>query len=130
MAASRRVGSAAEPAPVVEEPPPVSAVVPPPPLEEPAGVPESGRSPEEEAQFEEARRFARLLISEIKLYNEEEVERGRAARDIYQRLKEDIDRSREMYEKRIPEEIRSAQDYFHAELVRILADGDSDALGM
>ena len=69
-------------------------------------------------------------MSEIKLYNEDDVERGRTNADLYQRLKEDIDRSREMYEKRIPEEIRSAKDYFHDELVRILADGDSDALGM
>jgi hypothetical protein len=58
------------------------------------------------------------------------VERGRANRDLYQRLKEDVDRSREMYEKRIPPEIRAARDYFQEELVRILADGDPDALGM
>jgi hypothetical protein len=45
-------------------------------------------------------------------------------------LKEDIDRSREMYEKRIPAEIRTGHDYFRDELVRILADGDADALGM
>jgi hypothetical protein len=121
------ISEAAEVEPV--EPPPVRPVQPPPPVE--AAEPVLGeRSPEDEARHEEARRFARLLVSEIKLYNEDDVERGRENSDLYQRLKEDIDRSREMYEKRIPEEIRSAQDYFHAELVRILADGDSDALGM
>jgi len=87
-------------------------------------------SPEEEARHEEARRFARLLVSEIKLYNEAEVERGRANNDLYQRLKEDIDRSREMFDKRIPPEVRAVRDYFHEELVRVLADGDSNALGM
>jgi hypothetical protein len=86
--------------------------------------------PEEEARHEEARRFARLLVSEIKLYNEEEVDRGRANGDLYQRLKEDIDRSREMFEKRIPPEVRSNRDYFREELVRILADGNADILGM
>lgn len=85
---------------------------------------------ESDPQHEEARRFARLLVSEVKLYNEEEVERGRVSRDLYQRLKDDIDRSREMYEKRIAPEIREARDYFSEELVRILADGDPDALGM
>jgi hypothetical protein len=85
---------------------------------------------EDEAQQEEARRFARLLISEIKLYNEEQVDRGREAKDLYSRLKEDIDRSREMFDKRISEDVRSRQDYFQDELVRILADGNPDALGM
>lgn len=115
----------AEPEAEPAEPPPVSPVVPPPPLAAPAEI-----SPEDEARHEEARRFARLLVSEIKLYNEDEVEQGRAEGDLYRRLKEDVDRSREMYEKRIPPEIRAARDYFHEELVRILADGDSDALGM
>ena len=86
-------------------------------------------SAEDDAKHEEARRFARLLVSEIKLYNEDEVERGRVERDILARLKEDIDRSREMYEKRISPDVRGQRDYFHDELVRILADGDSGALG-
>lgn len=85
---------------------------------------------EEQARHEEARRFARLLVSEIKLYNEEEVERGRVNKDLYHRLKDDFDRSKEMYEKRISPEIRAARDYFYEELLRILADGDPDALGM
>ena len=109
----------------LEAPPPVRPVEP--PADVAAGA---GPAPDEDARQEEARRFARLLVSEIKLYNEDEVERGRAERDIGARLKEDIDRSREMYEKRIPEEVRTGQDYFRDELIRILADGDADALGM
>jgi len=109
----------------IEAPPPVRPV-------EPPGEPDAGAglAPDEDARQEEARRFARLLVSEIKLYNEDEVERGRAERDIGARLKEDIDRSREMYEKRIPADVRQGHDYFRDELVRILADGDADALGM
>jgi hypothetical protein len=79
---------------------------------------------------EEGRRLARLLVSEIRLYNEEQVEEGRRYQDIYSRLREDIDRSRKMYEERISEQVRSERDYFHEELVRILADGDAAALGM
>jgi hypothetical protein len=116
----------------------VAPVTPPAPLPEPEPVapavveapPQRALTPEEQAKHEEARRFARLLVSEIKLYNEEEVERGRTNRDLYHRLKDDVDRSREMYEKRIPAEIRAARDYFYEELLRILADGDPDALGM
>jgi hypothetical protein len=109
----------------LEAPPPVRPVEPP---AEPSA--EAAAAPDEDARHEEARRFARLLVSEIKLYNEDEVERGRAEKDIGARLKEDIDRSREMYEKRIPADVRQGHDYFRDELVRILADGDADALGM
>lgn len=87
-------------------------------------------TPEEQRRHDEARRFARLLVSEIRLYNEQAVQDGKANRDIYQRLKDDIDRSREMYEQRVPQEIRAASNYFFEELVRTLADGDPDALGL
>jgi hypothetical protein len=87
-------------------------------------------SPTDEAIHEEARRLARLLVSEIKLYNEEQVEEGRRNRDVYERLKEDIDRSRQMYEERVDPRIRTSTDYFYQELVRILAAGDSRALGI
>ncbi len=112
-------------------PPPVQPVTPPPPMPKPEPEPElAGLSAQEQAQHEEARRFARLLVSEIKLYNEEEVDQGRRNHDLYKRLKEDIDRSREMFDRRVAANIREARDYFQEELVRILADGDADALGM
>ncbi len=88
------------------------------------------RTVEEQRRHDEARRFARLLVSEIRLYNEQAVQDGKVSRDIYQRLKDDIDRSREMYEQRVPVEIRSTTNYFFEELVRTLADGDPDALGL
>jgi hypothetical protein len=78
---------------------------------------------------EEARRFARLLVSEIKLYNERAVLEGRESGNLYQRLREDIDRSRQMYDERIPEDVRGSSNFFYEELVRILADGRPEALG-
>lgn len=94
----------------------------------------TGRMPavsiDDEPVHEEARRLARLLVSEIKLYNEEQVEAGRRNRDIYERLKEDIDRSRQMYEDRVDPKVVATTDYFYQELVRILAAGDSRALGI
>lgn len=79
---------------------------------------------------EEARRFAKLLVSEIKLYNERAVLEGREHGNIYDRLKEDIDRSRQMYDERIPEDVRASSNFFYEELLRILADGRVEALGM
>ncbi|MBP1642094.1 MAG: hypothetical protein H6Q03_763, partial [Acidobacteria bacterium] len=88
------------------------------------------RAPGENALHDEARRLARLLVSEIKLYNEEQVIEGRRNRDLYVRLREDIDRSRQIYDERVHDSVRSATDYFHQELVRSLAGGDARALGM
>jgi len=84
---------------------------------------------EERRLHNNARRFARLLISEIKLYNEEKVAEGRSAHDLYDRLREYIDRSREMYDKRVKAEVAARYDYFHGELVNTLAEGDASKLG-
>jgi hypothetical protein len=89
-----------------------------------------GGNTEDTKKHDEARRFARLLVSEIKLYNESKVEQGRKNNDLYERLKEDIDRSRQMYDERISDDVRKVSNYFYDELVRILADGKSDALGL
>ncbi len=77
----------------------------------------------------DARRFARLLVSEIKLYNEKKVQEGRENGDLYERLREAIDRSREMYDKRVQTPVSSKFDYFHYELVNALAEGDVSRLG-
>ena len=90
------------------------------------GAPAGG----DNALHDEARRLARLLVSEIKLYNEEQVLEGRRNRDLYARLKEDIDRSRQIYEERVHDSVRAEVDYFHQELVRSLGGGDARALGM
>ena len=86
-------------------------------------------SDEERRLHNDARRFARLLISEIKLYNEQKVAEGRVEHDLYDRLREYIDRSREMYDKRVKAEVASRYDYFHGELVNTLAEGDASKLG-
>jgi hypothetical protein len=86
-------------------------------------------SPEEQKAHEDAKRFARLVVSEIKLYNESKVNEGRRNKDIYERLKEDIERGRQMYTDRVPGNVRNATNYFYDELVRILAGGDANALG-
>ena len=86
-------------------------------------------SPDEQKAHEDAKRFARLVVSEIKLYNESKVNEGRRNKDIYERLKEDIERGRQMYADRVPAGVRDATNYFFEELVRILAGGDAGALG-
>jgi len=92
-------------------------------------APAAPLSPEVQKQHEDAKRFARLVVSEIKLYNESKVTEGRRQKDLYERLKEDIERGRQMYTERVAPAIRESTNYFFDELVRILAGGDAGALG-
>ena len=94
-----------------------------------AELPVEVHGDEERRLHNDARRFARLLISEIKLYNEQKVAEGRSEHDLYDRLREYIDRSREMYDKRVKAEVAARYDYFHGELVNTLAEGDASKLG-
>jgi hypothetical protein len=83
----------------------------------------------EQRAHNDARRFARLLVSEIKLYNAAKVNDGRRNYDLYDRLKEEIDRSRKVYDKRVSPAVASRFDYFYDELVQTLAEGDPAKLG-
>jgi putative methionine-R-sulfoxide reductase with GAF domain len=76
-----------------------------------------------------ARRYARLLVSEIKRYNEAAVQIGRQKRDLLARLKPEIDRARKLYAQRISPAIDSRGTLFQQELVQTLADGDASLLG-
>jgi hypothetical protein len=76
-----------------------------------------------------AQRFARLLMDEIKLYNQAKVSEGRKHKDLYDRLKEDIDKSRATYLKRYGNTAAASGDYFNQELIRSLAEDDVSLLG-
>jgi hypothetical protein len=90
----------------------------------------AGVAEEDQKLHDDAKRFARLLVSEIKLYNEAQVSAGRENKDLYERLRDDIEKSRRMYQDRVPEQIHSTTNYFYEELVRTLANGDPSLLGM
>jgi hypothetical protein len=76
-----------------------------------------------------ARRYARLLVSEIKLYNERAVDEGRAQRDLSNRLGAEIDRARRLYEERVPSRLAERGRYFQHELIQTLAGGDATLFG-
>jgi hypothetical protein len=94
-----------------------------------ATTPEPAASDDASAEEDtSARRYARLLVSEIKLYHEAAVIEARRDRDLARRLGGEINRARAMYEQRVPPHVRERGDYFHDELVRTLADGDGSLL--
>jgi len=86
-------------------------------------------SPEDADTHRKAQRFARLLVDEIKLYNQAKVSEGRKNKDLYDRLKEDIEKSRSTYKKRYGNTAAASADYFQAELVRSLAEDDASIMG-
>lgn len=106
--------------------PPVATVDPAPHFPPPAT---SALSEADQKLHNDARKFARLLVSEIKLYNEQKVQVGRRDKNLYNLLRDDIDKSREMHEKRVSPQIAGQVDYFYDELVRLLADNQVSALG-
>ena len=81
------------------------------------------------AEEEGARRYARLLVSEIKLYNEAAVAEGKQARNILARLRPEIDRARRLYGEKYPVAFGARVNWFEEELVKTLADGDASLLG-
>ncbi|PSH05117.1 MAG: hypothetical protein CXZ00_02880 [Acidobacteria bacterium] len=77
---------------------------------------------------EKARRFAKLLVEEIKLYNQAKVSEGRSQGNLYSRLREDIEKSRAAYQKRYGESAKDV-DFFTQELIRILTDNNPAMMG-
>jgi len=94
-----------------------------------AADPFAGMSPDDADTHRKAQRFARLLVDEIKLYNQAKVAEGRRHRDLYDRLKEDIEKSRSTFQKRYGNTAAAAGDYFQKEVVRSLAEDDPSIMG-
>ncbi len=61
---------------------------------------------------EKARRFARIIVSDIALYNQDAVAEGLKNGTFYELLKTDVDEGRELYENRVPRVIRAKKDYY------------------
>ena len=68
-------------------------------------------------------------MDEIKLYNQAKVNEGRRNKDLYDRLKDDIEKSRSTYTKRYGTTVAASGDYFQKEVIRNLAEEDVAVLG-
>jgi DNA-binding response OmpR family regulator len=63
-------------------------------------------------EIEKARRFARLIVSDIALYNQDLVAEGLRKGTFFDLLQEDIAEGRSLYDDRVPETIRKTKDYY------------------
>jgi hypothetical protein len=86
-------------------------------------------SPEEQRVHLRAQRFARVQAAEMRLFETDAVQTGRARRDLYGLLQKRIDTARESFQKSFFENCPSMVDYLHLELVHTLANDDPELLG-
>ena len=86
-------------------------------------------SPEDQEVHRKAQRFARLLVDEVKLYNQAKVAEGRKNKDLYDRLKDAIEKSRATYQKRYGHTPAASANYFQHEIIRSLAEDDLSIMG-
>jgi len=120
-AAARHAPVAApEPAAVEEAPAPAPAA----PTFDVESLPD-----ELQAMHKKAKRFAKVTVQELALYKKDEVSKGRQHKDLYRRFKEEIDKSKALYDERFHKIAGHNIDYLYDELVRTLAENDASLLG-
>lgn len=85
-------------------------------------VPE-GLAPEERTRHEKARRLARVLASDIAIYNREKKERGLSDGNLVAVLGYEIKKSWEIYKERVGADFANATPYFRDALNDLLAEG-------
>lgn len=85
-------------------------------------IPE-GLSPEERTRHEKARRLARVLASDIAIYNREKKERGMVDGNLVAVLGYEIKKSWETYKERVGADFANSTPYFRDALNDLLAEG-------
>jgi hypothetical protein len=76
-----------------------------------------------------AQRFARVQVAEMLHRKSGAVEEGRASRNIYEALREEIEAARGHFRESFIDPADSMVDYLHLEIVRTLAFDDLALLG-
>ena len=83
------------------------------------------RHDESAPELELARRYARLVATDIRLYNEEAVMLGRRNGDLAERIGEHIDRGKETFVRRHGDLGPTGIELLHEAYVQVLAAGDA-----
>jgi hypothetical protein len=89
---------------------------------------EPAASPLDDAQLDAARRYAKLLATDIRLYNEESVMLGRRNGDLVERLGEHLDRGKATFLRRHGELGPTALEILHDAYLQVLAGGNAELM--
>ena len=76
--------------------------------------------PIEPREFDEARRLARLILSDIIIYHQAKVEQGIRENNFFELLREEIDEGRQYYESRVPMRVRRDTEIYTETLQQFL----------
>lgn len=92
-----------------------------PPPKPPVMKPPDVKPPEHpSAEVLEAQKIARLIISEIKLYNQDLLHKLKRKNEVLEKLKEDLSLGKQHYKQRISQKLPPLPDYFDDALHSIL----------
>jgi hypothetical protein len=95
-----------------------------------AALPDVGSLPENDREsHRKAHRFARVAVQDLLSYHKEKIADGRKNKNLFAVLKDDIQKTRENYQKRFGQTAASSFDYLHYEMVAKLAGNDPSVLG-
>jgi len=72
--------------------------------------------PIEPREYDEARRLARLILSDIVIYNAAKVERGIRENNFFDVLRDEIEEGRQYYDSRVPFRVRQDTEIFNETL--------------
>jgi predicted Zn finger-like uncharacterized protein len=121
----RPAGGAAEPAPPPEAPamPPPVAPAPAPvaPSPPPASVqmPQAAADAAPDVAVADAERLARIIVSDIVLYNPEKFEAGIRDGNVLEVLEAEMEEGRSHFEQRVELRVRESRDFLAEEIVRV-----------
>lgn len=72
---------------------------------------------------ERAKRLARLIVSDIILYNQDKIAEGIKNDNLFEVLDDAIEEGRKYYEQKVDPEVGKERDYFNWALVDLLVKG-------
>ena len=79
-------------------------------------VGETAEVPIEPREYDEARRLARLILSDIVIYNADKVDRGLRENNFFDVLKDEIEEGRSYFDSRVPFRVRRDTEIFNETL--------------
>jgi len=120
-AARPAAAAAARPAPATVPPSPAPSSASPPPRPAPAAPAQPAAADDDPLAAERAKaeRLARIIVSDIVLYNPEKfAAAARAGGDVAAAMREELEEGRALFRERIHPEVRAERDYLAEELLR------------
>lgn len=89
--------------------------------EQETSIPAAESSPELAEAHVKAKRLARIIVSDIVLYNQAQVEEGARKGTLYALLADDIREGTALYERRVPVEVRNGSSYLKDAFEELIA---------